>query len=1489
MLATVLLLLLLGLLLTMPIVQTKIAHYLTEKINLKYHTNINVEEVSITVFGAVKLKKVLIRDYKNDTLISANRITTNLQDVKKLIDGDLIFGTIRADQLYLNMKYYKGSKKLNNLDCFLNAFEDGKKSTHPFFMNAKKIYLTRSRYLLSDENNKVQLDLDLKKINGQVADLKIFGPNVNLEIIKLSLQDHRGLFVENASTKFSFSKKQMRVENLDFLTNHSHLLGDIRMNYSQEDLKDFINKVKFDAKFKSSIVSSTDVRCFYKEIVKGQKFNINTSIKGTINDLFFSKLDLKDARNSEIKGNVRFVNIFGNEKQKFLMKGDFSKIASNYDNLTYLLPNVLGKKLPVTLRKLGLFNYKGTINLTADYVKTDFEMNTALGLVKSNLSIINLKNIDQAFYNGKIGFQNFDIGSFLDRKDLGKVSLDLDVDGQGFVKKYFKAKFEGAVNSISYSGYTYTNILLNGNFESPFFKGKLAIDDPNLKLNFDGIIDLNKTENKYDFNTQIEQADLYKLHLINDTISKFKGNIVIKGKGNTIDNLEGAIKCNQISYTNKKDTYRFQDFELKSVFDEDRVRKISINSPEIIEGKIVGKFHFKQLQKMLENAAGSLYTNYKQNLIDKGQFLKYDLSINNKVIEVFFPDFSIGKNAQIHGIINSNNDEFKFNFTSPQVSAFNTVFDKINIKIDNKNPLFNTFIEMDSIKTKYYKVRDFSLINVTMKDTLFLRTEFKGGNKGEDNYNLNLYHTINKDNKNVVGIKKSDIRFKDYFWYINEKESTDNKITFDKKLHDFSFENFVMSHENENITLNGNLQSKTNKDLKISFQNVDLTKITPELEKFKIEGFVNGLINIKQKAQIYQPTSCLQINDLKVNSVALGKLNLDITGDDSFEIFDIQSSIINDNVEAFNADGELKVINNKSQLNVDLDFDRFNLGILSSLGGTVITKIRGFISGEAKLTGDLMNPTISGKLNVEHAGLKIPYLNTDYEIENNSEVIVSTSKFDFSNVALTDSKYKTKGLLNGNIEHKKFSDWKLDLNIKSDNILAIDTKDSEDAIYYGTAFIKGEATITGPTDALFINVNAKSNKNTKMKIPVNDSESIGNSSFVHFLNPKEKYNLRKGTVETKTYEGLELNFDLDITKDAEIEVILNRETKHGMIGTGYGSLNLSINTLGKFNITGDFLVYEGKYNFKYGGLINKSFDVKKGGTIVWTGDPLNADINLEAEYKNLNANPGVLLENASFSKKVPVVVTIGIKGKLNAPEPDFKIDFPTVSSDFKSEIQTKLDDKDIRQKQALILLSTGGFLSPDGLNQSALVTSNLFEKASSLFDDLFQDEDSKLKLSVAYNQADKSVTGLQNTSRFDVNFSTQVNDRITINGKLGVPVGGVNESAVVGNVEIQYRVNEDGTLNLRMYNRENDVTYIGEGIGYTQGLGISYEVDFNTFKELINKLTKKKELDPDTKAKILQSINNIDAPKKTKKSDKKEQPAPEQKVIIDAVTDEKKK
>lgn len=1458
----------LGIALSTPYVQTKIAQYFVKSINKDFGINIAIDEVAVSVFGGVKFKKVLILDYKKDTLIYANIVKTNVLDSKKLLDGDLIFGELRLDQLLFNLKTYKNEKE-TNLDKFINAFGTGKSTSGKhFLLSAKNAYITKGRFILTDENREIPKDLDFTQLNASLSNFKIYGPDVNMAIDKMSFLDYRGLYVENLTSKFSYSKKRIKLDNLDLLTKESKLKGTVYLNYKIEDFLNFTDKVQFDVKIDKASLASNDIRHFYKGLGKNQHFNTKAKIKGTLNDLKITNLNLVDSKNTQIRGNVNFKNLFGKNDQRFYMYGKFDKISSSYDNLILILPDILGKKLPTTLKKLGKFNAAGVFQVTTTAIDAVFSMTTALGKVKSDLKMKKLDDIDKASYVGNVVLDNFDLGTLLERKDLGRVSMNIDVDGKGFKEKYLDTAIKGAITKIDYNNYTYTNVVVNGNFKMPIYEGQISVSDPNLSMTFDGLLDLSKKDSRYDFHINVENADLRKLNFLKDSVSVFKGDVVVQATGNTIENLQGNLYINKTSYQNVKGIYNFDDFAISSIFDTNKVRTITVNSPDIVEGQIVGKYEFSQLKKLVTNSLGSLYTNYKPLKVKKGQFLKFDFTVYNKIIEIFYPQISIGSNTVVKGNINADNQEFKLNFNSPQIIASDNTFDNIRISVDNKNPLYNAYIELDSIKTKYYKIRDFSLINVTMKDTLYFRSEFKGGEKGEDYYNLNLYHTINKDNKNVVGISKSEVKFKDYLWFLNEKETSDNQIVFDKAFKNFNIDNITLSHEDQEVSLKGQINDTSYKDIKLNFKDVDLYKITPDNKQFVFNGNINGEVNYKQNKNVYQPTASISIDHLNINKTDLGLLNFDIEGDESFKKFTINSNIENENLESFNANGNFEILNKETILDLNLKFNKFNLGILSSLGGEVLSNIRGFASGNSTIQGNLKKPAINGRLYVDNGGITIPYLNVDYELKDQTIVDLADQKFLFVNNTLTDTKFGTKGTLNGSIEHNNFGDWRLDLAINSKKLLVLDTKDSEDAAYYGTAFINGIATIKGPTNSLFIKVDAKSEKGTAIKIPINNSESVSDNSTIHFVTAKEKYNTGKGIFEkTRNYNGLELEFDFDITPNAEVEVILDRNTGHGMKGKGFGSLLFKINTLGKFNMWGDFQAYEGTYNFKYGGLIDKKFAVKKGGSISWEGDPMRAQLNLEAVYKT-TANPAVLLENSSFNTKVPVEVVIGLHGDLASPQPDFNIEFPTVSNVLKSEIQYKLNDKDIRQTQALYLLSSGGFLSPEGASRSD-ISGSLFETATNLLGGIIQSENDKFKVGINLVSADRRI-GREADGRFVATISSKINERITINGKVGVPFGGINESAIVGNLEVLYRVNEDGTMNLRVFNKENDINYIGQGIGYTQGMGVSYEVDFNTFKEFVNKIFKKHKLEREIKPKeddqtsnLAPDFINFSKPKKT--------------------------
>lgn len=1472
--------LLLAIALSLPFVQTKLAHYATDKLNENLGTNIQVEKVAISIFGDVKLKKVLILDHHNDTLISADGIQTNILSFKQLANNKFQFGTIKADVLTFHMKTYKGEDS-SSLDVFVKSIDNGKKGDGSFRLNAKELYVTNGRYRLTNENATIPKALDFQKLNGELSNFSIKGPSVSAGIKNLSLLDHRGLFVENLTGDYTYNPDSMFLRDFDLKTKNSTLKGDVKLTYTREDMKDFLNKVKFDFKVEKGAVSSNDLNYFYNEFGKNQKFYLSTTLTGPLNNFVLHDLKLLDDEHSKIIGTVNFRNLFDKEGPGFYMDGNFSDVTSKYNNLREIMPRILGKSLPKVLDKLGWVNLTGHVKLTKKDLETDLQIMSELGEAEANLTIDNFNKPDIAKYSGTVNLYGFNIGVLAENNIIGNTTANLVVNGTGFNNQSLNTTLKGNISKLRFNGYTYSSITVDGRMKWPYYKGVINSNDPNLLMSFDGLVDIRKKANEYDFHAQIDYADLAALKLIKqDTISIFKGDLLLNATGNNINNLAGALQISRLSYQNSRSSYYFEDFYVNSTFDDNNVRTITFNSTDIIEGRVKGKFDVNQLPKVVENAMGSLYTNYSPYKVKKGQFLDFNFTIYNKIIGIFLPDVTLAKNTKLRGRINADKGDFVLDFNSPKIALKDNFFNNLSVDINNKNPLYNTYISMDSLRTKTYKVSDFNLVNVTESDTLYLRSEFKGGEEAKDYFNINLYHTINKDNKSVVGLKRSEINFKDYLWYLNEENETDNKVVFNKKLTDFKIDKITLSHNKEKVELMGVMRDSTYKDVTLRFNEVALEKVTPSLGNLEFGGKINGDITVKQQRSEYKPQSMLTITDLRMNDNILGDLDVQIYGDQRLRKFNVSSTIFKDEEEKLYTYGSIDIVNQQTELSLDAIFTDFDISFLEIFLSTVFPDIRGNATGRAAIVGNIKKPEIDARFYLNDAGVKVGYLNTDYAFEPNSVLDLTEKEIFFRRPKMTDTKYNTFGYLEGKVTHNMFKDWGLDLKIETDRLVALDTEDSDDAMFYGTAFMDGTATITGPTTALFIGVDAKSATGTDIKIPINNTGSGGSNPYIDFLSPeeKEKKGIEQVVANSRLYKGMEMAFDFEVTPDAKLEIIIDKNTGHGLSARGNGNMLLEINTLGKFNMWGDFQVSEGIYNFKYAGLFDKQLVAKPGGYISWEGDPTRARLNLEAVYKT-QANPSVLLENASFSRNIPVEVVIQLTGNLMQPDHEFQINFPNVSSVVKSDLEYRLNDPDMRQKQALSLLYQRSFLSPTNANSMAYAP--LLETASSLFNDLFSDDESKVQVGVNYVQGERNPY-VETNSQLGVTLSSQINDRITVNGQVGVPVGGVNQSSIVGNIEAQFRLNDDNSLKARVFNRENDINFLGEGIGYTQGIGLTYEVDFNTLNELWRKIFRKTELktdndngnhipDSELSPEFIQFSENRNK-KKTKKEEKDEKP-----------------
>ena len=1426
-------------LLSIPSVQTRLGKYATKKLNKEFGTNINIGKVGLQFNGDIEIKEIYIEDYKKDTLINIEELNTSILSFKNLYNGKLTFGDIDIEALTFNIKTYKGEEN-TNLDVFAARFDDDnpRKDKSDFLLSSSDVSIENSRFRLIDENKENPLKLDFYNLNINSIDFKIQGPQVSTKINSLAFIDSRGVEVKDMRTDFLYTREGMTFDSLQIKTEKSELNGYLKFEYEREDLQFFTDKVNLDAGFNNSRISLSELNVFYNEFGKDQFAEFNAKFSGTLNNLQVDNLRLNTSHRTKIYGDINFKNLFNAEDNNFVMNGNFSNLSSNYRDLKTLLPNVLGKSIPSSFNKLGNFTIKGRTAITPKSIKTNMSVSTGLGLINSKLQMNRIDDIDNALYKGNIIFTNFQLGELLNDKSLGSISFNLDVDGNGFLLEKMKTKAKGNIYTLDFNGYTYNNLEVSGNFENKKFNGKFISNDQNLKLDFDGLVDISTAIYNYDFKADVKYANLNALKFVSrDSLSIFKGIVDMKMKGTNVDDAFGNIIFENTSYQNQNDTYFFKDFAITSSFNEENERLLSVNSPDIIEGKLSGKFLFADIGKLIENSVGNIYTNYIAEEITTDQYIDFNFKIYNKIVEVFVPDLELGKNTFIKGKVESDEKDFKLTFKSPQIKLFDYFANDIQLSIDNKNPLFNTYVQIDSLNTKYYDVSKFNLINVTLKDTLFIRTEFNGGKRNDDIYNLSLFYTINEENKSVLGFKKSDVTFKSSTWNINEDKDNHNKIIFDRDFKNFEFDKLFMNHEDEDIKLSGIIEDTGYKDIKLDFNNVDITKITPEIDGLKLGGTVNGKLDILQKNGVYLPNSSVLINDLKVNDLDYGSFNANIAGNESLTNYKINATIKDDISKSFKAIGEIDVSKNQSTINVDLTFDKFNLQPLNPLGEDVIDNIRGLVSGKAKVTGDLRKPSIDGYFNLFKAGLQIPYLNVDYSFEDNASVSLKNQSFIFNNVEMTDTFYNSKGRLNGDISHVNFSDWSLGLNISTEKLLVLNTKLEDEILYYGTGFIGGSASIKGPTNQLVISVDGQTREGTVFKIPLSDTESYGDNNYIHFLTKDEKESKLSGAeIVFEEIKGLELDFDLDINEDAEVEIIIDPATGHSIKGRGAGNLLIEINTNGKFNMWGDFLTFEGVYNFMYGGLIQKQFNVEPGGTLTWEGEPLNAEINLKAIYKT-RANPTPLLDNP-ITSSIPVNVIINLSGQLEQPNVDFNFEFPNVTSTIKSELQYRLNSKEEQDNQALYLLSTGAFsrglddLSPYG---------TIAERLNGIINNLFSDSDNKLNIGLNY-EVGENRPDYQTDDRVGVTLQTKISDRVLINGELGVPIGGVSETVIAGDVQIDFLLNKEGTLTAKVFNRENSIRNFGEEIGYTQGLGLSYSVDFDTFKELLKTIFKGKKV-----------------------------------------------
>ena len=1138
----------------------------------------------------------------------------------------------------------------------------------------------------------------------------------------------------------------------------------------------------------------------FNEISLSNKESDTILFLETLRTNFFplvSNLRLNNSLN--IEGLHISIDLSSNTSNKF--DTEFKEIT---DNIFFDRVNILNSTIKLIIDSVQN-------NIVIDKLNA-YEINNDDGLfVRLNSFSGNLNGLKIDEFNSQIrysdGLINFSNSSLVSDDQFVKGNINFQLDNQNKLKNFQESFLEFSLNTGNFKFLDkklLDKTIINGEIIFEGLKEEIILEKLNLKTE---LLELKSSGILKDILTNDYKVliDLYDIDISEEEVSK----TLNLNQQFTLPILDGNINLNKglINYS----------FSQNSTFSS----SANIYGTGLFEEKT--SFDFKIILNLLEDDEFLSPLNLDNLKLDSRFRITPDQEIT------FVGDAEIVQNDNITNVdfntsIVNNNLSSKLGVTKENVRLDYEIYGNLLKKKLNASgkisldtiPVNN----IDSFSAETYIEIDFSVENYIKSN---LKLKEININTSTDKIYLSELNEINE----ILNYDYID-SLKKYDFYL---QWNDKKLSLESNL-------------GSNIFINGFYNNENDIDLNFELSNLFIQNFF-EINKNPISGNIASKINLNRSDTNRTLRIDASIEDINIKEYEIGDLEINAFGNTDFDSYSIDLKLLKNENITLESEGTVIAINEKPNLDLDLNFNNFDISFIEKIGLNTLNEISSSISGQVNLWGVYDNLQHNGSLILNKSKFFIPYLNIEYLINDNSELTLYNQNIEFKNISVGHIDSNSFSSLNGKITHSDYNDWNLDLVFQSDRLFILNKDFSEDESFYGKAYIDGQISIIGPTNQIAIDIDAITESGTYITIPRTNNYSIDDFSFIKFNDLSNSNLLNENNVFENTTQfnnkTVDLNIDLEIDNNAKVDITIDQETGSFISGTGNGNLFMEIDSDGKFNIYGDYITTEGEYNFKDLAIIDKKFLLKDGGTIIWDGDPLGAEMNLLATYEVPGgSNPALLLDNPNFNKKIPTDVEIKLTGNLTKPNsPDFEIYFPNTSSTVTSEINYKLNDPEIRQLQAISLLTQGIFINEVSVSIEG-ITNNIYEKVSDVFSDLLGGSQGPLKVGLNYLQGDKSdILDIKTEDRFGVTLSTEISDKILFNGKIGVPIGGIEETLIIGDVQIDFILNDDGSLKAKVFNRENEFRYIGDKLGYTQGVGLTYQVDFQTFRDLLSKLLEK--------------------------------------------------
>jgi hypothetical protein len=1443
-------------------VQNKLIDAVTGVLNKNSTFHTEIGKIRITWWDALELNDVTIRDQRDSLMIGAKKINADFELLSLIPPGITTINAVRMENAKLHLLTHDGDSAMNiNLwiEELANMFSSSSASTSPTQFQINSIELRNSEiFIVNEITGAITQGLDYNQlrfsdITLNATDFYLEGPEIGLSVKMLTGTElTSGFEIKELKTDWTYSREFMEFDKLSLKSANSHIKNFLRFEYATPSaFSSFEEEVVIITNLEETKIDLGDLKLFAPSLpdIDDQIF-LSGKVAGPVSDLrseeFLIRLGEKTA-------------IFGAFRLDGLPNIDDTYINLSLKNST-ILARDLAPYLPNNISKeINKFN---TIRLTADFAGylhrfvTNGEFKTSIGNITGRVNFDMVDGLPTTVSN--INAENLDLGIIAQNRELlQKVSLKGRVNTTGNSIDNLLIDVNANVSKFGFKNYLYTNIKTDATYGFDLFRGNLAINDPNLKIIANGEVNLRESTDSVRMNLVIDTAFLDRLNLT-EKATFISGNLDIDVKGIELDDIQGIARFRNIKLGYEDRFLDLGDFYFQSLF-AGGTRTMSINSDYLVAAAS-GQFNLEQMGKDLDILLQqyiAIVLNEEQPIADiKQNFSEiYNLDLNlrliniNPIVQLFEPDLSLSKNMVLEGAFYQTRENTVFNFfTSIDTLKFK------NNSAQNINIDFNTskLINSPDILASFYVYSKTQEIGKTLQFTNFGFEAIWDKDQMDIDFTLDQDSTQSSARVNAVArfsslntqlaFKPSSLKVLDREW----KFDSLNLITITPGL--IQVDSLKVFNENQFISIQGKASNQPEDQLNLAINNVNIDLLNTLLPQ-DFDGTANGLIsfeNLFDKALIQGEFT---LNDFAINKFPIGdmsaKANLDL------ERLNISLTNVNQGKKTIDLNGYMQIANQELQMQANLN--DASLVILEPFLSNYISDMGGTISGKMDLRGTMADPQIDGIGKLNNGKLTVNYLKTTYLLNGN--ILFKPTQVSLQQLVLNDL-FGNKATLTGGINHQGFKDIRLDIKANMNNLQVMNTTEKDNETFYGTAFVTGTAEVIGTTRNMDINARATSQPNTEIYIPLTSNNAQAQEDFIHMINIQDTVRIQQiaDEINRLEIENVRMNFVLDITPDAYVEIIIDPRTEEGISGRGRGVLTMNIDTQGNFTLNGTYEITEGMYNFSLYNVVKKQFSIKPGGRITWYGDPYSGIMDISAEYtESVSLQPLLLSsvtqasQNTTASRRYPVKVLLNLDGQLLSPDISFGFDFTEFPSSGEtqttiSSFQNKIaNDEQEMNRQVFSVIMTRSF-SPEGqFSGVSNISSSLGQLLSSQLNSFLGQVDKNLEVDLDVASLDQNAL-----ETFQLSVAYTFLDgrlRVSRDGGFTNNQGNASASSIIGDWQAEYMLTEDGVYRIRIFNRNNFNTFtslsLSENVS-TYGVSLSQSVSFNSFSELFNKITRKK-------------------------------------------------